>query len=91
MVRAVGTGSRIDRSSGRASLSNTISSPRLGWIVNPSPPNIRSMTSLYRPAAFTTQRQRTTPVLVITWCSAAPVRTPVTWLRNRNRAPAASA
>ena len=91
LLLAVGTGSRISDSSGRASLSNTISSPRRGQMVNLSPPIIASMTSLFSPAAFTTQRQRTTPVLVTTWCSEAPDRIPVTRLRSRSRAPAASA
>ena len=61
LVRAVGTGSRIERSSGRASLSNTMSSPRRGVIVNPPPPNIASIRSLPSPAALTTHRQRTRP------------------------------
>ena len=91
LVLAVGTGSRISDSSGLASLSNTISSPRRGRMVNRSPPIIASTASLYSPAAFTTQRQRTTPVSVTTWCSTAPARIPVTRLRSRSRAPAASA
>jgi len=91
LVRAVGTGSRIEDSSGRASLSNTMSSPRRGQMVNSPPPIIASIVSLCSPAAFTTQRQRTTPVPVTTWCSAVPVRIPVTRLRSRSRAPAASA
>ena len=61
LVRAVGTGSRIERSSGRASLSNTMSSPRRGVTANPPPPNIASIRSLPSPAALTTQRQRTGP------------------------------
>jgi hypothetical protein len=64
LVRAVGTGSRIDPSSVRASLSNTISSPRRGWIVNPPPPNIRSTVSLPSPAALTTHRARSGPRVV---------------------------
>ena len=64
LVRAVGTGSRIDRSSVLASLSNTMSSPRRGRMVNPPPPNIRSTVSLPSPAAFTTHRHRSGPRVV---------------------------
>src|SRR6185437_13049432 len=71
LVRAVGTGSRIEDSSGRASLSKTISSPRRGQIVNRSPPIIASTASLYSPAAFTTQPQRSAPAGLTTSHSAS--------------------
>jgi hypothetical protein len=91
LVRAVGTGSRIEPTRERASLSNTISSPRRGVIVNPSPPSIRSTRSLSRPAAFTTHRLRTSPAEVDSRCSPSCARTPVTRVRSRSPAPAASA
>ena len=55
-VVAVGTGSMMWRTSGRASLSKTISSPRRGVTVKRSWPKSQSISSAWRPAAFTTQR-----------------------------------
>ena len=61
LVVAVGTGSSTCETSGRLSLSKTISSPRRGVIVNPSRPAIRCTVSECRPAALTTQRASSTP------------------------------
>ena len=92
MVRAVGTGSKIDRSSVLASLSNTMSSPRRGRMVNPPPPNILSTVSLPSPAAFTTHRQRSGPRVVASSHVPSPAAaTPVTWVDSESLTPAATA
>ena len=91
LVAAVGTGSRIEPSSGRASLSKTMSSPRRGRIVKPPPPSIASMRSPPSPAALTSQRQRTVPRVVARACPPASLRTPVTRRPSSSRAPARTA
>ena len=90
-MRAVGTGNRIDRSSVLASLSNTMSSPRRGRMVNPPPPNIASTVSLPSPAAFTTHRHRSGPRVVASSCRSPAATTPVTWVDSRSLTPAATA
>ena len=57
-VILVGTASTTCETSGRESLSNTISSPRRGVTVKPSCPSIRSSSSERSPAAFTKKRVR---------------------------------
>ena len=88
LVRAVGTGSRMADSSGRASLSNTISSPRRGVIVNASPPSSRSIRSACSPAALISQRQRSGPRAVRTSCCSGPGSTSSTWVCSSSRTPA---
>ena len=53
LVIFVGTASTMCSTSGRASLSNTISSPRRGVTVKRSWPSMRSISSERSPAAFT--------------------------------------
>ena len=60
-VTFVGTASTMCRTSGRASLSNTISSPRRGVTVKPSCPSIRSSSSERSPAAFTSRPAVSSP------------------------------
>ena len=56
LVIFVGTARITCSTSGRESLSNTISSPRRGVTVNPSCPSMRSSSSERRPAALTRKR-----------------------------------
>ncbi len=85
----------IDVSSGRASLSNTISSPLRGRIVKPPPPNIRSTSSLASPAALTANRQRTgsAPGATASSNPSPPPSsdTPVTRVPSRRSTPARTA
>src|SRR4051794_5665515 len=68
-VVGVGTASRMWRTSGRASLSKTMSSPRRGVTVKPPKPAIRWTSSLRRPAALTMKRARS-------GCGSPPPPTP---------------
>ena len=90
-VVAVGTGSSTWRSSGRASSSNTISSPRRGRMVKESWPNSRCTTSPASPAAFTTNAARTTPAGVVSSCPWSPAATAVTGARRHSAVPLATA
>ena len=79
LVSAVGTGRMVRPSSGRASLSNTMSSPRRGRTVKPSNPKRRWSSSPYSPAALTTNRVRTSsPSPVRSTVSSAPTSHSVT-------------
>ncbi len=90
-VVAVGTGSRMCETSGRLSLSKTISSPRRGVIVNPPSPAMRWTSSEYRPAALTTQRALSPPREVVIRHPAPARASPVTCSPRRRATPARTA
>ncbi len=66
LLTGVGQGKRTVRTASAAALSRTKYSPLRGVMVKPSSPAACIRSSAHRPAAMTTQRERTTPRSVMT-------------------------